>query len=92
MIYAVDIVGAAVGTLVEVQMSQNGMDDEAIVALYKSMVLNPNLEVLNLYVGCYSNSNCKSTWYCLLFVSFIIFVIKGGVGDGASCLSTIRCT
>lgn len=29
-------------------MSQNGMDDEAIVALYKSMVLNPNLEVLNL--------------------------------------------
>lgn len=40
--------GAALGTLVEVQLSNNGMDDEAIVALFKSMALNPNLEVLNL--------------------------------------------
>ena len=40
--------GAALGTLVEVQLSNNGMDDEAIVALFKSMALNPDLEVLNL--------------------------------------------
>jgi Ran GTPase-activating protein 1 len=39
---------AAIGTLVEVQIPQNGLNDDAMVALFKAMACNPNLEILNL--------------------------------------------